>query len=319
MPSYTDDELKAFISNTPDLKDTTKAPYLANLNTISRCVGGTPLHTVLNDAAKWFPVIKSRTKTTGTLRTLVKTLLALCKYAGIKDSQPMSLCHKAWYTIFLDLSQELQVRADNNVATAATELTWTQILQKRNKLKLGTIEHVTLALYTYIPPRRQQDYWKLALNESITDKTGYMNLDAKEPTMTITAFKTNDKYPAYTIKMPTLLVNAIRAYLKSEKAEEQEKAEAANEQNTRQYLFCKKAGGPYATLSSFTDANNTVIKRALEYKAASVNSLRHAGASHVALDPTILYGEKKAYAQAMGHSLAMQGKYVVARPRTPPM
>ena len=34
MPSYTDDELKAFISNTPDLKDTTKAPYLANLNTI---------------------------------------------------------------------------------------------------------------------------------------------------------------------------------------------------------------------------------------------------------------------------------------------
>ena len=335
--TYSDDDLRAFIQDTTKLKETTKMPYLANLNTISRVTGGAPLHTVIADAQKWYPVLESRTRTTGTLRTLVKTLLAVCKYAGIKDecaktdatsassnatSASTSTAttstgttsttgpYRAWYSHFMDLSKVLQQRADNNVPTAATELTWEQIIKARDQLKPGTIEHVTLALYTYTPPRRQQDYWKLALvdaNATVPvpgNSTGHMDLYATPPTMTITAFKTNTKFPAYTTTLSPPLVHAIKTYLK---AQGQGQATAK-----RAYLFCKRNGEPYATLSSFTDANNTVIKKALNYPHASVNSIRHAGASYVAMNASMLYGERKAYAHAMGHSLAMQGQYVVA-------
>jgi hypothetical protein len=252
----------------------------------------------------------------------------------------------------MDLSKELQHRADNNVPTAATELTWEQIIDARQQLKPGTIEHVTLALYTYIPPRRQQDYWKLQLqlqlspnssssSTTATTPTGHLDLSATPPTMTITAFKTDDKYPAYTVVLPPTLVQAIKAYLAAEEtiaataamvanvrtnANTNAKASASKTvkavksvktvkavKTAREYLFCKRNGDPYATLSSFTDANNTVIKKALNNQHASVNSIRHAGASFVAMDPAMLYGERKAYALAMGHSLAMQGQYVVAR------
>jgi hypothetical protein len=294
--SFTDAELRAVISATPDLKQTTKGPYIFNLNTISRICSPMTLFDVIKDPVGGFKKMQDASKSIATLRTLLKTLLALMKYAGIKEN--MYPLYKPWYSHFIDASHQVNKIADNNVATPATELTWKQVLDKRATLVPGTIEHMTIAMYTMIPPRRQHDYWKMTLGpEPLPGSTGHMDIFANPPTMTVTAFKTQDVYKDYTATLPSDLVGAIRAYIK--------------ENASPQYLFTKRDGSPYGTLASFTDANNKVIKRALDYKFACVNTLRHAAATWVSTNPNMLRSTKKMWAHSMGHSLSMQASYQV--------
>jgi hypothetical protein len=167
-------------------------------------------------------------------------------------------------------------------------------LEKVGKWNVGTIEHVTLALYTMIPPRRQQDYWKLWIGPNPpTGTTGTIDLVKK--TIEVTDFKTVDKYQTFRKELPPTLIDTITKL------------------RPEGWLFSKKDGLPYTSLSSFSDANNNVIKRALGNPNASVNTLRHAAASFVATDQYMLRGEKKQFATDMGHSLAMQGLYTQVR------
>lgn len=236
------------------------------------------------------------TKSVATLRALVKTLLSVMKYSGIKEHQfPV---YKAWYGIFIGLSRQVNKIADNNVATPATELTWKQILDKRSTLLPGTIEHLVISLYTMIPPRRQHDYWKMSLGSvGAPGSTGHMDIFADPPTMTVTAFKTQAKYKDYTATLPADLVATIKNYY--------------SKGSLPSYLFTKRDGELYSSLGSFTDANNKVIKRALDYKFACVNTIRHAAATWVSTNPNMLRSTKKMWANAMGHSLSMQTSYQV--------
>jgi len=301
---FSDLQLVQVIQNTPDLKQTTKVPYIANLNTISKICKPSTLFEVIKDPTTNFPKMRKATSNTATLRTLVKTILALLKFAGIKENQPW--VYKPWYSHFIDLSRLTQKASDNNVATPATNMTWAEVLEKRAKLELDTIEYMTIAMYTMIPPRRQQDYWKIRVYQTTPTKSADSNstghIDLLNSSMTITAFKTHDKYSDYVATIPQDLVKALTNYMVKHK-----KANGS-------YLFTKLNGDPYSTLSSFTDANNNVIKRALEYKPACVNTLRHAMASYVATSPQLLLGQKKKVAKAMGHSFMMQQRYTVARP-----
>lgn len=310
--TFSNEALSAFIINAP-LKPTTKKSYLANINTILRHVGNnTTLFDVLKDHSSYFPMIsrgtfeihkknttnKIRHGPEGTLRALVKTLLSLIKFTGLKEAHPTY--YMGWHSHFVELSHVLTKREDNNISISATELTWSDILESASNLKPNSLEQVTLALYTIIPPRRQQDYWKLLLNGNDSDSTGHFDLISNPPTITVTSFKTVDKYDTYSATIPESLVEIVKNYVKARK-------------NSSIYLFCKKNGEAYGTLSSFTDANNKTIKRALNHPHASINSLRHAAASMVAVDPNMLRGEKKKWALAMGHSLSMQGQYVVVQ------
>lgn len=315
----TDAQLIAVLANAP-LKSTTLKPYLANLNTIIRHCKNASLLQVIHDARTFFPMLESGVNAVhmakaskaspdktvhgpeGTVRTLIKTLLALMKYAGIKEMQPTY--YMAWYSYFIDMSRILNKRADNNVPISATEMTWKDITSRLTSLEPGTLEHVTLALYTVIPPRRQQDYWKMLLKPPLSssndDMTGYFDFSLPEPTMTVNAYKTSDKYDTYVTNIPPELVHTIQKYVASQKM-------------YSPYLFSKRnSGAAYSTLSSFTDANNKVIKRVLNNSFVSVNSIRHAAATYVATDPHMTRGTKKWWARAMGHSLAMQGQYVIA-------
>jgi integrase len=308
-------DLIAVLTNAP-LKPTTLKPYLANLNTITRHCDGADLLDVIHDANTFFPMIERGVKSVhherksksspdkivhgpeGTLRTLIKTLLALMKYAGIKELQPHY--YMAWYSHFIDMSRILNQRADNNIPTSATEMTWKEITDRLALFEPGTIEHVTLALYTLIPPRRQQDYWKMLLKPpqaAPVAHTGFF--DFSSPTMTVNAYKTSDKYETYVTTIPLELANTIQKYV-------------ANRKISSPFLFYKRnTGDAYSNLSSFTDANNKMLKRILNNPHVSVNSIRHAAATFVATDPHMTRGTKKWWARAMGHSLAMQGQYVV--------
>jgi len=321
----TDDLLRSCFSDATKLKPNTIRPYLANLVTIQKYANGSPLIDILDDAEKWYPVLEKasydgrRVKTKNgktTLRTLVKTIMALFKYADLKVNKAPAF--EAWSQRFVALSTIIQDQADINLPTAST-MTWSSISEKLKGLKLGSIEHVTLSLYVLIPPRRQQDYWKLALTPltpSVSDSTGHIDLLVKK-TITVTVYKTVDIYDVWTKELPPALILSIESYLKARTAARQAQAAAARRKGVSfkgcscKWLFCRRDGAPYASLSSFTDANNDVIKKALGNEHASVNTLRHAAASFVATSKEMLRKDKKQFALDMGHSMTMQSLYVI--------
>jgi hypothetical protein len=216
------------------------------------------------------------------------------KYTGIKENKPEY--YRAWFKYFAELNKEMQKRADNNVATEASML-WSDILDCVERWKIGSLEHVTLALYTMIPPRRQFDYWKIWIKtktDSFDNKPNSTGMiDIKNKLLTVTEYKTKDTYDVFTKELPPILINTISKY-----------------RPNGGWLFTKTNGEIYKNVSTFADANNNVIKRALGNPNASVNTLRHAAASFVSTNPSMLRGDKKQFAKDMGHSLAMQGVYV---------
>ena len=77
-----------------------------------------------------------------------------------------------------------------------------------------------------------------------------------------------------------------------------------NDGNSSRPLFLTKAGAPFKSVESFSDWTNTVIKRVLGNKHASMNTLRHSFASYkVRMNPFMTPAEKTSLARDMGHSL----------------
>lgn len=306
------------------LKENTKKSYLHNLTTILRHVNKNAKDTItideiLKHADKYYPIIvkestiirrhrlqvgggwklQPSSDAQGTIRTLVKTLISVMKYSQFKETHKDM--YDAWYKYFVELNDAMLKRQDNNLPTLGTSMTWEEIIMARDQLQPGTKEHVILGMYTYIPPRRQNDYYMLALSPSIyklneAQATGF--IDLKNRLLKVTKYKTADQYGEYDVLLPIPLVESIQLYLNPK---------------IKTYLFTKMNGDAYPSISSFTDAMNTVIKKALKNQHASVNTIRHAAASYVATSTTMLRGEKKQWALAMGHSLSMQNQYVVAR------
>jgi hypothetical protein len=320
-----DEQFYESISATHVLKDATKRPYLSALNTIKRYAGGdTLLRDIFLDADKYYAMIRTDALANArfgkerspngpytSLKTLLKTVLSVLKYSGVKMSNPD--VYNRWNHYFGVVSKELEVLDDNNVVTTLY-MDWGDVLARLELLSVdsyASLEHVTLAMYTLIPPRRQHDYWKLATDPVYDGDgcTGVLNLNVKPATMQIRAFKNVERHDIYNTALPDELVQIIRAYLAKKKP-----VNIFPKRTNHGTLFAKQNGEPYGSLSSFTDANNNVLKRALDNPNASVTTLRHSCATHVNMNPHMLREEKRAIATAMSHSFECQQMYVVAMP-----
>jgi hypothetical protein len=236
--TFDDAALKSCISDSNAIKDTTKRAYLADLNTISKYVGKVSLMVVLENPDKYVPIITAmayenrkviRKDAIGTTRTLFKTILAVLKILFSK-----------WYKYFIAISKKVSDASDNNVQTESS-MTWEDVTSAYNHVKTtgyASLQHITLALYTLIPPRRQNDYWKLALSTTpIVGSTGYIDLSCPEPFICVSVYKTAAKYDEWRKTLPTELIDILRDHV-------------ANK--PRDFLFCKQDGKPYASLYSFT-------------------------------------------------------------------
>ena len=119
--------------------------------------------------------------------------------------------------------------------------------------------------------------------------------------LTIYHFKTNAKYNTWIKELPQELIDIIKTFLKGRDVESD-------------YLFCKQDGQSYNTVKSFSHANNKIIKKVLDNKNVSVNTIRHSAATFISTHPNLTRQEKKQYAYDMGHSFGMQQMYVEALP-----
>jgi hypothetical protein len=296
-----------------DLKETTKRAYTSVIKNMERYCDD-KIENIYSDPERFWPDIESRCKETSTCRNNIKILMTLMRLSNIKKTN-LDLYNR-WYKIFINLTKQVDDQNDNNVQTDKS-LNWENVIKVRDEnMNNDTpiLHQLVLGLYTYIPPRRQLDYWKVKIiyeddKVSETEKTenkkekttGFLFL--KDRTLVIHDFKTAKQFKEWKTVIPDPLFNIIKKYLESFK-------------HKLEYLYCTSKGKPYSTLTSFTNSNNKILKQIFKNNKVSVNSLRHAAASYVNHKKDMTRSEKKEFAEAMGHSFSMQQLYVEAVKKT---
>jgi hypothetical protein len=307
---WTNDQYKQVINNSM-LADATKKNYTHQIDILTKKLGGVSLCEVINNADKFVPAIKDAYPVDSTRTAVFNVLLSVIKHSNIKQTYPEIF--RKWYD---DHFKELKgaqnakfkafIQSDRTVAAA---MPWKDIIARYNELARTvpySLEHLTLAMYTLIPPRRHQDYWRMVLvraDEDMKrvegDKTvsGYVDLRRKPAMMTVLNYKTKGLYDTFKKELPKVLEVIIRKHLKGREGQQV-------------YLFQKDVHRPFANKNQFATSNNNVLKRALDNPKASVNVIRHAACTYIyeaKLEPAV----KQQYALDMGHSLDMQSHYFV--------
>lgn len=303
----TNNELFAFINNAESLQETTKKSYIGLLNMLRK--HNDNLWELINDPDKYGPIVVQST-CISTQTALFRVIIALLKHSGIKESN-VDLYIK-WYKDFFEQSNSVVKQKweefKQSPKTVEGAMTWQQIIDKYNETarnKWCSLDHVTIGMYTIIPPRRQRDYWKMALirNEHerkthLADPTisGYIDFTLSPTTMTVLTYKTQRSYDTWKKLLPAPLERIIKKHLAT--------------RPKAKYLFEKMNGDPYPNSGSFTFRNNSILKRVLDNKHASVNVLRHAASTWVFYNNNMTPLEKKNFADDMAHSFETQSHYV---------
>lgn len=299
------------IIKTSNLEKTTQDTYIKQLNMwlrYSPC-----LSDIINNPDTYVEALGKSGIEESSKWAMLKAIIALLKHSGLKDSHPS--VYNKWYHDHFDKSntavKEKWQEFTPSQKTLESAMTWKDIIAKYNKIsreKPYSLEHLTLALYTIIPPRRQRDYYRLAVIRE-KDKmdevkrspgvSGYLDLTISPAVLVVLTYKTKKLYKEWKKELPLPLDKIVRKYL-----ERRPKAK---------YLFEKLDGEPYPSHDSFTVCNNRILKRVLENENASVNVLRHAASTYVYYNTSMSPLEKQQYAFDMGHSVITQSHYVVTK------
>lgn len=295
------------ITSVQKLSDDTKAQYISCLRKLLIDVNETSLAKIISNPDIYLDKLKHQ-KTNGSIVCILKSIIAIFKYSDLHTSH--CHIHNKWKDALKPYLQAHNERWENNTPsqkTAACEVSWKDIIDKYNKIsqtKPYSIEHVTLGLYTIIPPRRQTDYWKIFIVRNEDDKnnidklcSAIIDLTTQPAELRVMKYKTHKFYKDWVKTLPIPLDKILRTYITN------------NPQ--LKYVFQTREGKPYKTHRAFADANNKILKKVTENDNMSVNIIRHAAATYVHRHPTMPMKYKRQYASDMGHNYLTQSHYTI--------
>jgi hypothetical protein len=173
--------------------------------------------------------------------------------------------------------------------------------KRLRKDEFASRDHLLVAMYTLIPPRRLKDYCQMEVFKSQTEFNNseepnkmFLNTRNKFVEMSIGNYKTAKTYDKYETKLTGVLFEIIKTSIIERK---------------RKFLFEKTNHDPYTsgTFSKYvTDTFKKVLKTSL-----GVNALRHLKiTAFLATNSSIKAREELAY--QMGNSAEIQGFYNIA-------
>lgn len=297
------DTLVHVITNS-SLSDSTKKQYTSALLALSKCIGH-PLYDIIL-SPKTFNKKITELPSCAVQACTIKAIIAVFKYGELGTTHTTIM--QEWRNVLKPYLDGAKEKWDNNIPAARTEegsMTWKQIIDRYNIIsreKPFSLDHVTLAMYTIIPPRRQMDYWKVGIISNVDMKkdagwTGCLDLSSNPAKLTISQYKTKSTYDVWEKVLPKALDNIIRNHL--------------TQYPNKRFLFETTQGQPYGNRRSFAEANNNVLKRVLKNEKASVNIIRHAAATYVHKNQKMSIVDKRQYAYDMGHNYDTQGHYML--------
>jgi integrase len=225
---------------------------------------------------------------------------------GLKESERTK--YNEWYGLMIKEKDAIAERVENNIPSerqSEAHLDWNDILKIRDDLKIGSIDHVLVGMYTFIPPRRVKDYATMRVYNDITytpvrnHNYIHLNNSSMGPHMYVHEFKTvKTMNPYFTTELPKALLETISVSLRSE---------------PRQYLFCQGTGEPFKNELTFSSFVNRRLKDIFKNSKFTVTSFRHSYATHKEYNKAErTLRDRVKGARAMGHGLHKHLSYAYA-------
>jgi hypothetical protein len=290
-----DTQLLEFISESPFLSDNSKVTYTNALKKIAIMTNQSLYHVIHHPQSLDLSSLKSQ----HTQKTYLTAILALLRYSNIKANNKELFSQ--WYVIFKNVKFQVNKQLMSNTPSPQQKLAhvpWNDIINIRDALPYGSIPHLLLSLYTMIPPRRQLDYMHVVIykDKSYKASNDHNYIHLAHPSgayIQLSHYKTASVFKNWYKKLPLNLVKVIKASLKL---------------FPRDVLFLDKANEPFRSVQQFTRWTNRILKKVLDNKKASVNTLRHSFENFLR-DSDTPWAERKKIARDMGHSLDQAFQY----------
>lgn len=305
--SISNEAIFELIDSKSSTEPSTKQAYRKRLERLLRVTKAPNIFTLLMSPGEYGPKIKRGVVNAQSRANLYVAIITSMSLTGLKESERAK--YNEWYGFMVKEKDAIEERMENNIPTERqinAHLEWNAILKVRDGLKLGSIDHVLVGMYTFIPPRRVKDYAQMRVynNPSYTPVRNHnyihLNHNTLSPHMYIHEFKTvKTMNPYFTTELPKALLETISVSLRSE---------------PRQYLFCQESGEPFKNELTFSSFVNRRLKAILNNSKFTVTSFRHSYATHMYNKGADLTARERIKdARAMGHGLAKHISYAYAR------
>lgn len=240
-----------------------------------------------------------------------------------KDNKTCERLYKKYYELMNDLSKQLREKPTEQKSESQDKnwIEWEDIKKIYNDLASqiptdkkeltereyeALLKCVILSLYIELPPRRNQDYAKMIIVKTVSDKMpkeyNYFDYDKKQ--FVFNVYKTSKKYGSQIVNIPDKLMEALTLYLKYHPI-----IRGKINKNTNTYFLVKYDKTPLDKINSITRVLNSIFK-----KNIGSSMLRHiylSGKYDGVLD------EQKKDAELMGHSPDQQREYIKTDAITP--
>ena len=300
----TDEEYNECIDTSEMISASSKEAYKYRLGYIKKRYRAASIHQVLTNPVEYAIAIIDDNKEMKNKENSLSAVQAYLAYSGLKDT-----CHvlfSAWYPAFILVHKEWTRLRKSNIPTQRqldSMLEWRDVINKRNDLAYGSLEHIVLSMHTYVPPRRQLDYTRMRV---------YADMDIDPP-------QTENYFQLYNKRLgaPVLFYKEYKTakyfstFLNKEVPIEFSKVVGKSIlDNPREYLIVNpKTGVPYDD-KDFRNKTNAVLKKIFNNKGVSVNTLRHSFINFVSQGPYSLV-QRERFSMKMGHTLTKNMEYVL--------
>lgn len=286
-----------------DIKEVSKNSYIFQINDFVQSVQAQNIHDLITHPKKYNKKLKNIDRELNTKHTFLGAVYSLLKHTNMKNIYPR--LDLTWKNEGKYIVDQFHSQIMSNVPTEKQQLSnypWNTVLQIRDALPYGSIDHLILSLYTYVPPRRQWDYYKLKVyNDPKTspqlDHNHLHTYSESKNTSYIflNEYKTSNYYHNFmNTDIPSEFLNVIKASL---------------QKYPREYLFQKENGQPYDNTNSFQKRINRRLKNIFNNDQVTVNSLRHSFSTLLKTIPDLPLSEWECYAKKMGNSVLQVQQY----------
>lgn len=300
--TFNQDVLLKKLKDTKFLKDKTKQEYLNRIDDFCKYLDKDLKYCLENPSFFVKKVKKYCEDNKFGVHTADK--ICSCFLAVFNYNQDLKEKYKHIYDKWIDEVQifkdQIDKKYEKNRPTTRQEQSYVDydtVVKTIDKLIPGSQERLLLAMYTLIPPVRN-DYHLLKIYKRNPnyDKGNYIVLNKSNSLIILNEFKTDKTYDKIKIKVPKRLHREI---------------ELSFQNNSRDFLFVSTTNNtPYKSANTFNKWCNRTLEKIFN-KPLTLTDLRHIFISRRDLKLEEQSGEdRKKISQIMGHSLEQQQRYL---------